>query len=68
MTKFLNDRDWISNDDVEAVMALECARELDSNWRTQAYAELLRTIRYIEGLNPSTDKETDEDDLLSPNR
>lgn len=68
MTKFLNDRDWISNDSMAAVMALECARQLDSNWRTQAYAELLRTIRYINSLNPSNEKETDEDELFSPNR
>lgn len=69
MDLFLDGHDYLSKSNLVAVAAMELARELDENWRTQAYAELLRTIRYIESLNPTNEKETDdEDDLLSPNR
>lgn len=66
--EFLNGIDYLSNDDAKSVLLIECGKQLDENWTTRAYAEALKTIRYIETKQP-IEKETDEeDDLLSPNR
>lgn len=70
MKKYLDSIDYLEQYPTVTVGAMELARQLDANWRTQAYAEYLRTIRYIESLNPALNKEREEeeDELLSPNR
>lgn len=59
--------DWLSNDDPIIIGLKIVAQELDANWRTTAYAEYLKTIRYIRNLG-NAEGEEEQDDLLSPNR
>lgn len=59
--------DWLSNDDPVVVGLQYVAMELDADWRTTAYAEYLKTIRYIRNLGNREGTE-EEDDLLNPNR
>lgn len=68
-TRFIEAREFIDSESLEATMLLTVARNLDLRWASQAYAELLRTVKYLESLNPINEGEADEvDPLLSPKR
>lgn len=66
--RYLNSKDYLSKSDLLYVAMLNLARELDDHWRTQAYAELLRTYRLIESTNPNKGDSEEDDDLFTSNR
>lgn len=63
---YLTECKHLGGNDPVAYGLKQTAKALDKKYSTGAYAEYLRTIRYIETHRPVDDEEDKEDDLLSP--